>query len=274
MHTMTRLPSAQRARRERGFSLIELAIAIGVMGVLFGAMLVPLVTQLQQRNVSMTEKTLADIKDALLGFAAVNGRLPCPAVTPTPVGAQPGAENFDTANGGNAANGKCLSNWGFVPARTLGITPVDANGFALDAWATTGNRIRYAVASDTIGTVTNPLTASDGIKTATLASVAAAPPLLYVCDSGSGVAANNCNAARTLTSNAVVVIWSVGGNASTGGTGTDEAQNPNPRNEGSTDRIFVSHAATDITGNPYDDIVTWVSINTLVNRLVGAGQLP
>jgi hypothetical protein len=72
-----------------------------------------------------------------------------------------------------------------------------------------------------------------------------------------------------------VVIWSVGGNASTaGGVGTDEAQNPNPKNEASTDRLFVSHPASTNPANPFDDIVTWLSINTLVNRLVGAGQLP
>jgi hypothetical protein len=29
-----------------------------------------------------------------------------------------------------------------------------------------------------------------------------------------------------------------------------------------------------IVNNPFDDIVTWLSINTLVNRMVSAAQLP
>ena len=252
----------------RGFSLIEITIAIAIMGVLMGAILVPLVTQVQQRNVSSTERTMSEVKDALLGFASVNGRLPCPATE-----ASLGAEAF--AAGGTAANGLCASFWGFVPARTLGITPVTNNGFAIDAWGSNDNRIRYAVSNDTVGAIARPFTTTDGLRSATFASVAAAPPLLNVCSSASGVTAGvSCAAGGTLVSNAVAVIWSVGPNASTGGLGADERQNPNPRDESSTDRIFVSHPPSNITNNTFDDLVTWVSVNTLVNRMVGAGQLP
>jgi prepilin-type N-terminal cleavage/methylation domain-containing protein len=269
VHTMTPL-HAMRRHVALGFSLIELTIAIAIMGVLLGAILVPLVTQVQQRNVASTEKTMSEIKDALLGFAAVNGRLPCPATE-----ASLGAEAFDTANAGTAANGRCASFWGFVPARTLGITPVTNTGFALDAWGTNDNRIRYAVSNDSVGVTARPFTTTDGLRSATFASIAAVPNLLNVCSSASGVTPGvGCAAGGTLASNAVAVIWSVGPNASTGGLGADERQNPNPRDESSTDRIFVSHPATNITNNTFDDIVTWVSINTLVNRMVGAGQLP
>jgi hypothetical protein len=194
-------------------------------------------------------------------------------VAAPPVGTAPGAEAWEAT--GNPANGKCLSFSGYLPARTLGISPVDNNGFALDGWGTPDNRIRYAVSNDKVGTVDRAFMTTDGIRIATLAAVAGAPPLLNVCDSGTGINAADCGVtSRTLTSNAVAVIWSVGANASTGGVGNDEKQNPNPKNETSTNRTFVSHTATDITNNAFDDIVTWVSINTLVNRLVGAGQLP
>jgi hypothetical protein len=73
----------------------------------------------------------------------------------------------------------------------------------------------------------------------------------------------------------VVVIWSPGANAlTTGGTATDESQNPNPRSEGSTDALFVSRTRSDDAANPFDDVVSWIGINTLVNRMVAAGQLP
>jgi type II secretory pathway pseudopilin PulG len=257
--------------------MIELAISLAVLAVLLTGILVPLTTQVNQRKVALTEKTLGEIKDALLGFAASNGRLPCPAVDNAT-----GDEAF-AAGGtpGTPVNGICRSFSGFVPGRTLGITPVDRDGYVLDGWGLSANRVRYAVSNDTIVApgVTSPFTKIDGIRAATIAEVAKqaalAPGFLNVCDSGSGVVAGvSCGTARTLTSTAVAVIWSAGANAATGGSGTDEAQNPNPRNETSTDRIFVSKNQTDISGNPFDDVVTWLSLNTLVNRMVTAGQLP
>jgi prepilin-type N-terminal cleavage/methylation domain-containing protein len=254
----------------RGFSLIELALSLAVLAIVATGILVPLVTQIQQRNVTTTEAAIQDIKDALLGFAALNGRLPCPAVT---AGTTYAAEAFDSGSGGSAANGRCASFYGYVPARTLGVTPVDRNGYAVDGW---GNRIRYAVAADTIGGIANPLTSTDGLRNAGLPAVGAVASLLNVCNSGVGVTAGtSCNSAVTLTASAAVVIWSPGPNAlTTGGNGTDEAQNPNPRNEASADRLFVSHTASTDSDNPFDDVVNWVSLNTLVNRMVAAGTLP
>ncbi|MGH7462759.1 MAG: hypothetical protein ACREMA_17250, partial [Longimicrobiales bacterium] len=69
------------------------------------------------------------------------------------------------------------------------------------------------------------------------------------------------------------VIWSVGPNAATGGTSTDEAQNPNP-NGGSANRIFVSRTKSNTPGSEFDDEVTWVGPYTVFNRLVTAGRLP
>jgi prepilin-type N-terminal cleavage/methylation domain-containing protein len=272
MQAMTARAKRKSPRRARGFTLLEIAISLALLGVLAIGILVPLVSQLQQRNTSMTEKTLSDIKDALVGYAAINGRLPCPA---TLTGVPSGAETF--AASGGEANGQCSSFWGYVPALTLGITPIDSSGFALDAW---NNRIRYAVSKVQICAATTPavpsFTSLAGLRTATLPEISKATALLTVCDSGIGATATACNAtARTLTTTAAVVIWSPGPNALTGGgSGLDEKQNPNPKDESSADVVFVSRSVSDIPGNVFDDVVSWLSINTLVNRMVAAGQLP
>ena len=48
-------------------------------------------------------------------------------------------------SGGNASNGQCSNFYdGFVPSATLGLSPVDSQGYAVDAW---NNRIHYAITS-------------------------------------------------------------------------------------------------------------------------------
>lgn len=278
MRLKARRPQPRARDLRRGFTILELAITLAVMAMLATAILVPVVAQIQQRRIAGTEKLLEQAADALIGYATATGRLPCPAIDNVP--ADTGVEAFATAppapTAGTVANGICANFIGFLPAVTLGFTPVDARGYAVDGWGTPQNRIRYAVSNHTVptgGTNTNPFTKTNGMRTATAGAIAGTP-LLYVCNSGSGVNAGaNCGTAVTLASNAPAVIWSVGANAATGGTGIDELQNPNP-NGGSADRIFVSKIRTDITGAEFDDIVTWLSVGNLVSRMVLGGQLP
>jgi prepilin-type N-terminal cleavage/methylation domain-containing protein len=252
--------------RSAGFSLIELAITLVVIAVLAAGLLVPLVNQIASRKTSVTDKVLQDVKDALVGYASGNGRLPCPATE-----ASNGAEIF--AAGGSATNGNCATFYGFVPAVTLSINPVDDQGFAIDGWGSTQNRIRYAVSNRTVNGVANPFTSTGGMRNATIGALAGAT-LFYVCGSGVGVVAGtNCGTALTLTSSAPVVVWSVGANAADGGASVDEAQNPNP-NGGSADVLFVSHSISDNASNIFDDVVTWIGVSTLINKMITAGQLP
>ncbi len=250
-----------------GFSLIELSVVVVVMALILGSILVPLTTQIGERRIVETRKLLAEIESALIGFAAANGRLPCPASATSS-----GSESF--AGGGSPSDGNCSNFFdGFLPAATLGLDNVDNQGFALDAWGLAQNRIRYAVSNATVNAITNPFTRTDGMRSAGMSNISAATTLLYVCASGTGVTAANCGTAPTLASNAIAVIWSVGANAATGGTATDEAQNPNP-NGGSADRIFVSKARSNTPGSEFDDEVTWAGPYSLFNRMIAAGRLP
>ena len=249
----------------KGFTLIEIAMAIFIITLLLGSILVPLQNQVESRKFDETQKILDQAREGLIGFAAANGYFPCPASS-TSNGAEAGA---------NHTTGSCSATGtntyvGFLPAATLGFTPTDTQGYAVDAWGTSQlNRIRYAVANQTINSVTNPFTKSGGMRSALMSNITAATNMLYVCNSGTGVNASGCNTATPLTSNAIAVIWSLGPNAATtGGTSTDELENTD------NDRIFVWHTKSGITGSEFDDIVTWISPNTLFNRLIAAGQLP
>lgn len=72
------------AIKQRGFSLIEMAVVLVIVGLLVTGLLLPLSAQIDQRNYNETQRELSDIREALIGFslsnAAANGSpyLPCP----------------------------------------------------------------------------------------------------------------------------------------------------------------------------------------------------
>ncbi len=66
-------------RRQAGFTLAELAIVMLVFSILLGGMFVSISTQLDLRNISDTQRNMDQAREALIGFAVANGRLPCPA---------------------------------------------------------------------------------------------------------------------------------------------------------------------------------------------------
>ncbi len=132
-------------------------------------------------------------------------------------------------------NTPCVaSQVGTLPYKDLGVTDKDANGVVLI----------YAVTAGF----------ADGATPFTLTTTGT----MIVCPS-----AATCPATY-LTNNAVAVIISRGANWATASS-ADELENTNG------DTKFVSH---DFVQNGFDDLVVWLSPNTLFNRMVAAGQLP
>ena len=262
---------------QRGFTLIELAVVMFIVAMLLGGMLLPLSAQQDIRNNGNTQKILADARDALVGFAMANDRLPCPASATSN-----GVESFCT-NGGTGpcgpkltiyqTHGRCSNPYdGFVPAVTLGLAPVDAQGYLLDGWE---GRIHYAVSKDPTSSTMNSnadvnprysFTITGGMRTIAMASL---HPDLQVCDAGPATGTWQCGG-TALATNAVATVFSTGKNVATGGTGTDEAANLD------ADRVFVSHAQApaDAANGDFDDLVIWLSPNILFNRMVAADRLP
>src|ERR1035437_4340677 len=117
-----------------GFTLVELAIVLVIVALILGTGLTLLSAQQEQRRIEDTNARLSDAREALIGFAIANGRLPCPASATSN-----GVESYVGVVGGSS----CTNFYnGFLPAATLGLTPADSQGYAINAWS---NRIRYAV---------------------------------------------------------------------------------------------------------------------------------
>ena len=239
--------SGTRAHSAAGFTLTELAIALVIVGLLTGGLLLSLTTTRDIANEKETQKQLAMIQEALLGFAVAQQRLPCPAA--------PNATGVESPVGG----GVCTNPYdGFLPGNTLGLAPTDAQGYVIDAW---GNRIRYAVTTVS-ATSPNLFTTAAGLKS----QWSAGPqPDLRVCNTAAGINAGNCAAKASLTDSAVAVVFSTGRSGAAGPAGTDEQANVT-----TIDRVFVSANP----GPTFDDLITWLSPNLLYNRLIAAGRLP
>ena len=277
--------SESRLRANEGFSLVEIAVVLVIISVLVTIVAVPLATQIEQRRGDETRKQIELAKEALIGFAMANGRLPCPA-SATSNGVASYCTNPDPTLPCGAliiaappAHGRCSDSNGFLPAVTLGVAPVDAQGYAVDGWqdSSTLHRIRYAVSKFEIPAATErfPVTAPNGMRVAGMTALGAEPvPTmavhLYVCGTGLTAASSNtdCSGMTKLTDRAVAVVYSVGKNATTAfaSLSFDEKNNQG----GSTDIVFTS----DDTSATFDDIVSWVSVNTLFARMVQAGKLP
>jgi type II secretory pathway pseudopilin PulG len=264
--------------RARGFTLTELAVVFTIVALMLASSMYMLSAQNEARNIADTQRRLEDARDLLIGFAIVNGRLPCPAS---------GTSNGDEqpSGGGVCANGYN----GWLPARALGYTPIDSSGYALDVW---GNRIRYAVSiNSSIGA--NPdytFTTASGIKN-NFSSNPVPNDLLICANVGSAGSSTSTSTPSCGTSadtlpatnqNVVVaVVWSQGKNVTTASFGgvvgqasSDEAMN-NKTAANSVHGVFVSHAPRPFSAtNAFDDQVVWIPVSLLYSKMLAAGVLP
>lgn len=246
-------------RLERGFTLIEVAVTLFIVTLVLGALLMPLATQVEERQVRDTERIINEMMEALVGYAISQTapRLPCPDRTSGGAGTA-----NDTANDGvedyNTATGVCAVTDGNVPWVTLGVN-------ATDAW---GNRYRYLASA----TFTNRSPAA----VMTLASTGT----IKVCASNPTSA--TCGGTTYVADNVPAVIISHGRNGygamnggsnsqiSTANASTHEAENAG----GIYADSVVSKTRSEVAGQQFDDTVVWMSPNVLFNRLVAANKLP
>ena len=242
---------------QKGFTLVEMAIVLAIIALVLGSGLTLYSTQQDQQRINDTNTRLSNANEALIGYALANGRLPCPASA--------------TSNGVESpvGGGACTNSYnGFLPAVTLGFTPINSQGYAIDAWS---NPIRYSVTSSN----GNAFTTIGGMNSTGISSLT---PDLQVCSTAAGIAGTppSCASGTSLASNGVpMVIYSNGKNGTYGGTSTDEAENSNP-NSADNDRVYVYHTPTpaEYSNGYFDDQVIWLSPYILFNRMVQAGKLP
>lgn len=231
-----------------GFTLVEMAVVLVIIGLLIGGMLSPLSVQLEQRNYSETLRAMDEAREALIAYGMSRGYLPCPAIS-----GQNGAEDRD-------ATGLCTLNKrvGFLPWAELGLPKLDSWGH-LYRYSVTLTYANKNLKISVIPAATQDITITTRNATGTLINLSnldAIPAVIMSFGKNAGGATNNDGTVVTNTST----------------TNVDEGSNVSI-----IGRKFISRDISEnssITGGEFDDIVMWLSPNIYLNRMVSVGQLP
>ena len=241
---------------QRGFTLIETAIVLMILGLVLGGLLTAIGQSTESSRRNDTQALISRVEEALYGFAQANGRLPCPATALS--------AGLEAPVGG----GVCTTSNGFVPATTLGLQGrIAANGLLLDEWS---DVLRYSVSTLQVGG-NRAFTSSAGLKALFNSDPSQLVPnnatLIRVC--------SDSTCTNVLANTVPAIVLSRGANFGTY-TSTNEVANGGAQAGGTLELRtgtggFVSR---EYNADNFDDIITWLSPHILFSRLVAAGKLP
>jgi prepilin-type N-terminal cleavage/methylation domain-containing protein len=207
-------------KQGQGFSLVEIAIVLVILGFLIGNLLQPLAKKVEHDKIKLTQYYLEEIKQALLGYAVLHGCLPCPVLAENKAD---GKENRVVSI--DICNKPCSTQpvkEGFLPWLDLGVGKYDA-------W---GNMFRYRVKEEyTDYRLAPQLTSSLNIKN-------------Y----------EESNLTVSGDSRVVAISFSYG---------------PNGASDQPGGQTYIQDGYLE---NQFDDILTWVSKNTVNDYLITAGK--
>lgn len=259
-----------------GFTLIELAMVLFIVALILGGVLTPLSTRLEQANRKQAQEVLKEIKESLIGYALVNGHLPCPdcplAANANCIAAvsDDGVEDGMTLGGAVASRvssdfNTCTIQVGHVPWVTLGVPE-------FDPW---GRHYVYSVTQTVAGGFADD---NDGTNNALCSSKAGIS--FQLCSTGDMTIMNwdvtNNIRGNIVAQNIPILIFSYGTDGQPfGGTAPAAASELDnwwtdslPPTQ---DRTFISN---DYVANQFDDLVQWITTPELMYRMVTAERLP
>ncbi len=136
--------------QSKAFSLLEMAVVLGIVGIVAGSFLTALSATDEQTSIIETKQRLDKIETALMAFYTANDRLPCP--TPNNIQDSNVAFGYEHNPGGGPCTGAVPGGiseihggtandriWvGTLPTRTLGLP----DSYMYDAW---GSRLTYGI---------------------------------------------------------------------------------------------------------------------------------
>ena len=236
------------ARRQRGFSLIELAVVLVIIGLLIGGGIAALNATAEQSRRSEDRRQLQLVRDALIGHAMATGRLPC---------ADTDGDGREEYTGSACSAG---AERGRLPWVTLGLGRSDASGYPLF----------YSVTPDYADApVTADGSSFDFSDTATLAVYDDAPT------GTADIIAEDIPAVVVTFGPQGGQVWTGGGFTCPGsGAGFSQAETENCGGGSNDNFVDAGYRTSSAPGGRFDDLLVWVPDVLLKARMVDAGRLP
>lgn len=232
--------------RQSGFSLIELAVVLVIVGLLVGGGIAALDATTEQSRRSDQKRQLDEVREALYGFALARGRLPCPDTDWPPNGDE------------NAPGGNCDEDVGTLPWQQLGLG-------RRNPW---GQPLRYHV---------EPAFAEEPAE---------ADGSAFDLDDDADLEVDDGEGEWIVRDTPAIVISFAGqgeqlwtesgfvcpgdGGAPASGFSADETENCNG------DDVYVAapYRGPDANDGRFDDLLIWMPAPVLKARMVDVGRLP
>ena len=244
-----------------------------IVSLLLGGILGPLSTSVEQKDREEAQAVLSEINDALLGYAVINGRLPCPDCPDSSIGTCAAGSPNDGVEDTSTGPFDCRTDVGNLPWVDL---QTDEN----DPW---NNHFTYQVSPD-FSRDSN--TSACGTATVGVSFELCTTGTLDIYDTYS----TSYSGMPTVANDIVAVVISHGSNYAETAQTDQEVENygRNPVDPDTGTTILSSYTASDYDANvfiysdydrssggiDYDDLMIWISPNILMNKMVSAGKLP
>jgi len=231
----------------KGLTLLEMTMVLLIISILFAGLLSPLHAQMKAQKYKTTQKRLEMAIDAIIGFAIIHGRLPCPAKATLMTGVEQAGEEALT-------NDSCDDDFGVLPWVTLSVPE-------LDAWQ---HRFSYRVTAKFADTIAE--TSCDNQSTTSFA----------LCSTGNLTVNTTMNSGYKLAKQlpAVVVSHGENGDGAYLASGQQLLLVNHDVDEHQNFKKQVNFVDAHLDNANFDDLLAWVSPNILAYRLVQAGVLP
>jgi prepilin-type N-terminal cleavage/methylation domain-containing protein len=250
-------------KKNKGFTLVEMAVVLVIAGALLSAGLKMYSVLAERSAISVTKQHQETIKQAIISYLGRTGRLPCPD------------QDIDGADNNRDASGNCTANFGTLPYITIGLDRESA----LDGW---DNYLAYVVSPTWILTYSNTATqytTTDmnsafwpGVRNGAITVVDRNPPT-----SDPGQTINDPSAG--VNTGAVVALISYGRNGS-GARNTANQTNENPSGADELANVNITGLKIykrqfidqDVApGGAFDDVVLTMSASDIVTPLINDG---
>ena len=276
------ITSNKRRKPYLGFTLVEMAVVLTILALIVGGMIMPLSAQIDIQRYNETENTLTEVKEALLGYVVANKRLPCP---------DSDGDGLENLLAPVLVNGPVQSTQTFACAVNEGQLPYQVLGVGrMDTWS---NRFLYRVtpAFSSRTVVWSANNASGNVISDTYFNLSSSGDVfIQTRGDNPGTAAVEAKFLLNLATAVPAVIVSYGKNGY-GAIGSNGVAMPAPPAANVDETTNATIGTTKISRLPhapgacsdtvegsvpceFDDAVTWLSANVIMNRMVTSGQLP